>query len=139
MAEPMWEAVAAVATTASAIAAAIAAIYSAKSARLLEESAYQQRAADSFKKYHELALAYEKLSSGEPGHPKDWFVSFALLTAQDILRAYKNDEHWQRLVKRHMSYWMPHIKERWTDEELVGFGPDVFALIEELRNESAKL
>jgi hypothetical protein len=89
----------------STVAAAVAAIFSAISVLVHRRTIREQRAADSFKKYHELALQNPKLSTLKEEELHDWFVSFVLMMVQDILQAYKNDPRWNLQMERQVSFF----------------------------------
>jgi hypothetical protein len=118
----------------SAIAAAIAAIASVSSILQTKKDAREQRAADSIKKYTELALQYPALSTekGKTGEQRhEWFVSFMLLMVQDILGAHGRDEIWRNFAKRQIGFFKADL-EPWLDEDLEEYGNGVIALVREV-------
>ena len=118
------------------LSAAIAAIASLVSILRNEKIAREQRAADSVKRYTELALQYPELSTDKNKRAEqrhEWFVSFMLIMLQDILQAYRHNEVWKKFAKRQIALFEEDLKQ-WTDNDLEDYGNGVRDLVKEVKS-----
>jgi hypothetical protein len=121
----------------STTAAAVAAAFSAISIAINRRTSREQRASDSFKKYHELALQHPTLSTLKKEELHDWFVSFVLMMVFDVLKAHKGNRLWEQQMERQLSFWVDELRG-WTKEEILSFGPDVANLVDKVTTKSVR-
>jgi hypothetical protein len=145
------EATSIISTTFAAVAAGLSAFAIFRAQKLAREQqanaqklAREQRANDSMKKYLELSIAYPKLSSETVDDQYDWFFSFLLLTAQDMLEAHKGDKGCELAIKNQLRLhretlvaWRDDDKKNNTDF-LGSYGEDVRAFVHEVLLEKVK-
>jgi hypothetical protein len=121
----------------SAVSAAVAAIFSAITVLAHRRWAVEQRAAESVKKYLELAIQNPGLSGSKKDDQYDWFVSLMFKTIRDVINAHKSDKSWQTFIENQL-IWFQDDLVAWKkyDEKnkttfLKHFGPDVERVVEE--------
>jgi hypothetical protein len=128
---------------ASTLFAAVAALFSAIGIYISRQTVARQVASDSVKKYFELSLEYPELSTLKKSDMDDWFVSFLLIAAQDVLLAYKTDPHRKNLMKYQLGLYRPILIEwekydrKHKTNHLKEFGAEVEDLVRQVIREGA--
>jgi menaquinone-dependent protoporphyrinogen IX oxidase len=122
----------------SAVSAAIAAFFSFRTVAQSRATSREQQAIDVIRNYLQLAIEHPDLSTGGGKATKqekyEWFVSFVLIMAQTVLRAYPKSSSWRKLMHNQLSFNAEELRV-WKNAEPEHFklyGPDVERLVEEV-------
>jgi hypothetical protein len=102
-----------------------------KSARDVSKA---ERAAEAIRQYLDLALKYPRFSTDQKDEDYQWFISYVLLMAQEVLGAYPNNPRWRELMKKQLGYHHKYLSD-WDSEDRSFFdlfGPTVAALVREI-------